>query len=237
MVDAIPGTPPYNLDTFMFLENGTFLGAVFDVMGPVSSPIYVLRFKSATDPINLKLNEGMNIFIAPRSEHTKYVFLRDLMRYFFQYYVERKKMLHFFCFCSVKGSDASWVGDVEVPEEFEDFSDDEKESKRKAGLKANSRKRNSLERHKHFEHKMNKKNTMDTVCQLAKHQSGPSHTPQNYQYLPPPLAVPVFDPRTPPPPMQNFTPFPPHQISPQCPPNFTGFQSNWGYGHPQPPGF
>lgn len=126
---------------------------------------------------------------------------------------------------------------MEVPEEFEDFSDDEKESKRKAGLKGHSRKRNSLERHKNFEHKMNKKNTMDTVCQIARHQSGPSRTPPNYQYLPPPLAVPVFDPRTPPPQMHNFQQFSPYQVPPpQMPPNFAIYPGNYSFGHPQPPG-
>lgn len=129
----------------------------------------------------------------------------------------------------MKGSDASWVGDVEVPEEFEDFSDDEKESKKKAGLKGGSRKRGSLERHKNFEHKMNKKNTMDTVCQIAQSQGGPSRTPHSHQHLPPPLAVPAFDPRRPPPPPpQHYHGFPPFQGA--------GFQGNWGFGHPQPPG-
>lgn len=136
--------------------------------------------------------------------------------------------------CSVRGSDASWVGDVEVPEEFEDFSDDEKESRRKAGFKGASRKRNSLERHKTFEHKMNKKNTMDSVCQIVKHQGATTaQTPQNYQYLPPPLAVPVFDPQMPPPQLQGY-----HSFFP-CPPpqNFQGMPGNWTCGHPQPPGY
>lgn len=133
-----------------------------------------------------------------------------------------------------------------MPEEFQDFSDDEHESerqlRRKAALKGNSRKRNSLERHQNFVHKMNKRNTLDTVSQIAMdhyHQGGPSTTtntaippPQCYQFMapPPPLAVPAFDPtRLPPPPppppdhayTTNFT-FPPDTL--------------WGYGHPQPPG-
>lgn len=138
--------------------------------------------------------------------------------------------------CSIKGSDASWVGDIEVPEEFEDFSDDEKESRKKAGLKGASRKRNSLERHKTFEHKMNKRNTMDSVSQIVKHQGGTSRAPQNHN-LPPPLAVPVFDPHTPPPHMQGYHSFVPHPVPSQLPPNFTSMPGNWTYGHPQPPGY
>lgn len=80
MVEAISGMPPYNLDTYMFLEDCTFLGAVFDVMGPVSSPIYVLRFRSAVDVAKLNVNVDVKVFVSPRGEHTKYVFLRDLLR-------------------------------------------------------------------------------------------------------------------------------------------------------------
>lgn len=132
-----------------------------------------------------------------------------------------------------------------MPEEFQEFSDDEKESerklKRRAGLKGNSRKRNSLERHRNFVHKMNKRNTLDTVSQIAMghhhhHQGGPSTTtstvippPQCYQFVapPPPLAVPAFDPtRLPPPPPPpaeyGYYTFPPTAL--------------WSYGHPQPPG-
>lgn len=81
MVEANPGLPPYNLDTFMFLEDCTFLGAVFDVMGPVNAPIYVIRFKSSVDAAKLKLSVGVSVFVSPKGEHTKYVFLRDLLRY------------------------------------------------------------------------------------------------------------------------------------------------------------
>lgn len=123
--------------------------------------------------------------------------------------------MFFYCQCSAKGSDASWVGDTEVPEEYEDFSDDEKEQQKKIASKPNPRKRNSLERHRTFENKMNKRNTMDTVCQIAKSQGGsgggggsstqhqqPQQQQQfNYQHMPPPSAVPVFDPRMPPPPL------------------------------------
>lgn len=80
MVDAIIGMPPYDLETLMFLENGTFLGAVFDVMGPVTSPIYVLRFKSGVETVKFNLNIGTKVFISPRGEYTRYVFVRDLLR-------------------------------------------------------------------------------------------------------------------------------------------------------------
>lgn len=80
MVEAIPGAPPYNLDTFMFLEDCTFLGSVFDVMGPVSAPIYVLRFKNTVEAVKHQLSVGIKVFVSPKGEHTKFVFLRDLFR-------------------------------------------------------------------------------------------------------------------------------------------------------------
>lgn len=69
-------------------------------------------------------------------------------------------------FLRVKGSDASWMGDNEVPPEHVDYSDDEEERKVRRSSKKSStsetRKRNSLERHKDFEKDMNVKNIIDT---------------------------------------------------------------------------
>lgn len=63
----------------------------------------------------------------------------------------------------MKGSDASWVDDSEVPAEFQEFSDDEEERRFKSGLKKDSRKRSSIDRHKTFEKRMNTKNNVETL--------------------------------------------------------------------------
>merc|ERR1712200_121717 len=52
---------------------------------------------------------GQQIFFAPKTEHTAFVFLEQLMK--------------------MKISDASWCNDEEVPLDFQEFSDDEQESK------------------------------------------------------------------------------------------------------------
>lgn len=85
----------------------------------------------------------------------------------------------------LKGTDASWKGDVEVPDEFADFSDDEQEvnAKRrtKLGLNANE-KRNSLERHQNFEKDMNVRNLIDTRL----HKIRDTYEPANKKYVPNP---------------------------------------------------
>lgn len=81
IVDSLPNLPPYNLDTILFLGQGTKpLGRVFDVMGPVTAPIYVVRFNTADDIKSLNVSKGMKIYSAPNTEHTQYVFLRQLMQ-------------------------------------------------------------------------------------------------------------------------------------------------------------
>lgn len=64
----------------------------------------------------------------------------------------------------MKGSDASWIGDVEVPEEMQEFSDDEDERLKKNHKNRLERKRQhgSAERHKKFEKTMNQCNTLNT---------------------------------------------------------------------------
>lgn len=97
-----------DIDTVLFVEAGNrTLGQVFDVMGNVASPIYCVRFNSADD-INRKcLAIGMKVYVAPQTKYTKIIVLSDLMKQ--------------------KGCDASWENDNEVPEDCNEFSDDEEE--------------------------------------------------------------------------------------------------------------
>lgn len=83
------------------------LGQVFDVMGNVASPIYCVRFNSADDIKNRNLTIGMKVYVAPQTEYTNFIVLSKLMKQ--------------------KGCDASWENDHEVPEDCNEFSDDEEE--------------------------------------------------------------------------------------------------------------
>ncbi|CAB4054882.1 NAF1 [Lepeophtheirus salmonis] len=47
VVKSLPGIPTIDLDSVLFLDRGKIaLGSVFDVIGPVNDPFYVVRFNS-----------------------------------------------------------------------------------------------------------------------------------------------------------------------------------------------
>ncbi|KAJ8984663.1 hypothetical protein NQ317_015754 [Molorchus minor] len=145
-VEALPGTPAYDLDSYLFVEDKTTkkpLGAIYDVIGPVTAPIYCIRFNKIKDINELNIKRGLKVFSAPKSQYTHYVFVKELMKY--------------------KGTDASWVGDIELPPEVAaELSDDEDQHNLQEVRKAQKRKHGSLERHQHFEESMNRCNTLKT---------------------------------------------------------------------------
>ncbi|XP_072945165.1 uncharacterized protein [Epargyreus clarus] len=110
IVRAIPETAAVDIDSVLFLENGAkTLGKVFDVFGQVTEPHYCVRFNSAEHVRARGVQPGADVFVAPHTPHTNYVFLTDLMK--------------------SKGSDASWLNDVEPPPSQVEYSDDEEERK------------------------------------------------------------------------------------------------------------
>lgn len=154
------------------------------------------------------------------------------------------------------------MGDNEVPTEFQDFSDDEDERKRKLGLKQGTRKRNSLERHQSFEKEMNNRNTMDTVRRTMKDpveptakktstqnfsrprpyhfsaRSGPStqSLPPVQPVLMPSSGYPSFPPNFVPTSFPSFSELP--FFNPSVPPPPVDLASNsFAFGYPHQPGF
>ncbi|XP_055920066.1 H/ACA ribonucleoprotein complex non-core subunit NAF1 [Eupeodes corollae] len=108
LVNALPGTVPLDLETVLFRDKGnSVLGEVFDVLGQVSDPLYCVRFNSNKEINEKGIEVGQIVYVAPRTEHTQFVVLANLMK--------------------VRGSDASWENDVEPPPRFIDYSDDEEE--------------------------------------------------------------------------------------------------------------
>lgn len=80
-VSAIPNTAAYDLDTLLFLDNGKRpLGFIFDVLGPVTSPLYAIRYNSADEIKKLNIEVGLKVYSAQNSKHTQYVFLQDLLK-------------------------------------------------------------------------------------------------------------------------------------------------------------
>lgn len=107
VVDSLPGSRPIDIDSVLFLEKGTKpLGHVFDVLGNISSPMYCVRFNSNKQIQEKGITVGSLVYVAPRTEHTSFVVVSDLMK--------------------DKGCDASWKNDIE-PSNAQDFSDDEDE--------------------------------------------------------------------------------------------------------------
>lgn len=209
-IQSLPNTPAYDLDTLLFLDQGKRpLGHIYDVLGQVTSPMYVVRFNSRQEIESKGISKGLPVYSAPNTEHTQYVFLKELMK--------------------IKGSDASWKGDAEVPPEFLDFSDDDaeysfsKQSLNEQDVFKNKRKHNSMEKHRMFEATMNLKNKVDT----ARHKMRDTYEPAPKRYVPQ-TNVPAFYYH--PPPTIN-------QMRQQCgtsfarfpPPNFTGPPPNFGF--------
>ena len=85
------------------------VGPVFDVIGLVTQPFYVVRFNSKQHIEEMGVTVGMKVYYAPKSKLTSYVFLEQLM--------------------AMKISHASWSNDEEPPSQFLDHSDDEEEQR------------------------------------------------------------------------------------------------------------
>ena len=92
------------------------MGPVFDVIGLVTQPFYVVRFNSKQHIEEMGVTVGMKVYYAPKSKLTSYVFLEQLM--------------------AMKISHASWSNDEEPPSQFLDHSDDEEEQRVKRKYKA-----------------------------------------------------------------------------------------------------
>lgn len=125
LVESVPNFAAVDIDTVLFLDKGNrTLGQVFDVMGNVASPIYCVRFNTPQDIIDKNITVGLTVYVAPRTEHTNFIVLSELM--------------------NQKGTDASWEDDIEPPDGCFEYSDDEEErSARTAQRQRNHRNRNS----------------------------------------------------------------------------------------------
>ncbi|KAK6621639.1 hypothetical protein RUM44_001446 [Polyplax serrata] len=110
IVESYKGTAALDIDTVLFLDSGKRpLGKVFEILGPVSEPVYAVRFNDQ-DQITCKMIEkGLKVYYAPQTQHTTFVHLSEVLK--------------------CRGSDASWKDNIEAPSEFQDFSDDEEENK------------------------------------------------------------------------------------------------------------
>ncbi|KAK2160489.1 hypothetical protein LSH36_132g02013 [Paralvinella palmiformis] len=81
IVQAKADLPPLNEDTVLFLEERKVLGQVFETFGPVSTPLYSVRFNSPDQINERQLRPGLIVFYVPDApEYTHYVFMAHLQR-------------------------------------------------------------------------------------------------------------------------------------------------------------
>ena len=71
VVQSMPGKPAVDLETVLFLDKGSRpLGKVFDVIGPVSLPLYCVRFNSHDHIKEAGVSVGTSVYVAPRYSHS-----------------------------------------------------------------------------------------------------------------------------------------------------------------------
>ncbi|KAL7750872.1 hypothetical protein RI367_003832 [Sorochytrium milnesiophthora] len=101
--------------TVLCLQDRTIVGALFETFGPVTGPLYSVRFVSAEDVAAVTV--GAQVFHVPNLSH----------------WVHTQKLK------KIKGSDASNRFDEEVDENELEFSDDEEEARHRQYLKSKRR--------------------------------------------------------------------------------------------------
>jgi H/ACA ribonucleoprotein complex non-core subunit NAF1 len=105
-------------------EDRTPIGYLFEIFGPVSKPMYRVKFNGEEDLDRFKKRNMEKVFYVVPKSHFEYT---DAIK-------------------AMKGTDASNWNDEELPEEEQDFSDDEKEMEsKKAKKKKRSKKENDDE--------------------------------------------------------------------------------------------
>lgn len=81
MVESLPNMPAFNTDTVLFLDKGKQpLGYVYDIAGPVSQPLYAIRFNNVQEVQALNITKGLPVYFAPKTDHSQYVFLKELIK-------------------------------------------------------------------------------------------------------------------------------------------------------------
>jgi H/ACA ribonucleoprotein complex non-core subunit NAF1 len=115
---SFKGMPPLELDSVLFLKDGSPLGSIFEVFGPVVEPRYLVRFNTGEEINNRQITVDMPVYYAASFDAptTAFVFMEHLRK--------------------LKGSDASWKHNNEPPAELKEYSDDEEERRDKLKSKA-----------------------------------------------------------------------------------------------------
>ncbi|KAJ4944913.1 hypothetical protein JOQ06_013452 [Pogonophryne albipinna] len=79
IIQSLKDTPPLTDDSVIFTSDRLAVGKVFEVFGPVSSPLYILRFSSEEQIRSKGLTEGLTLYYTPSiKEYAKYILTQQL---------------------------------------------------------------------------------------------------------------------------------------------------------------
>ena len=139
VIESLPDLPALDLESVLFAREEVdgegdeviAIGRVFDVIGPVTRPYYCVRFNSEEHIRSKNLNKGQQIFFAPKTEHTTFVFLEQLMRMKISdaSWYKNKIWMNEYLLSSHNPFYSPRCNDEELPPDLQEFSDDEQESK------------------------------------------------------------------------------------------------------------
>lgn len=115
-----------NEGTIFCFEDRTPVGLLYEVIGRLQSPVYTIRFNTSEEAENFKDKKGSKIFYVESSAE----------------FLSTQHIRQF------KGTDASNWHDEEIPEEEQEFSDDEKEALSKKNKKKKKTKSKNSENDK-----------------------------------------------------------------------------------------
>ncbi|KAI3660039.1 hypothetical protein MP638_005317 [Amoeboaphelidium occidentale] len=110
-----------DIGSILVFKDRKVLGQIFETFGQVTRPLYSIRFNSVEEIDKERAKLGEPIFRADSEEYSKVVLPAKLKAF--------------------KGTDASNIYDEEIPEEEQDYSDDEKEREAKSKKKGNKARR------------------------------------------------------------------------------------------------
>jgi H/ACA ribonucleoprotein complex non-core subunit NAF1 len=102
-----------DLGSILVLGDQTILGEIYDTFGPVTQPLYTVRFESEQALKETGVTVGADVYYLPK--RSEFIATEELQK--------------------IKGSDASNIYDEEVSESELEFSDDEKEKEHKLLMK------------------------------------------------------------------------------------------------------
>ncbi|KAI5962434.1 uncharacterized protein KGF55_003510 [Candida pseudojiufengensis] len=209
-------------ESIFCFDDRTVIGPLFEIFGRVQQPIYSVKFNSPEEFAKFKDSKGKTVFYVVSDSQFLYT---DSIKY-------------------LKGTDASNCHDEEIPEEEQEFSDDEQEQAAKQAKKKRKNKQNKGARDNANNDNKGKKVHKPNENHITAHRAHiPSYSPisqtyhprnQNNYQLP---QIPIQSYQSPPQPSAYGVPYNPNQHNfnhaPQQPSGYRPYGQAMPYQVPQ----